>query len=120
LINLLELWRGRHASPPGAYSGNEVLAILRGDGLGERAESALELISEPTAWLPADNRRAFGHLAWYAERLPTILHLYRRGWAPEQIGRRLSPFSGGWPVEQTLDRAAELIAARINDRLQAA
>ena len=120
MINLLELWRGRHASPPNAYSGDEVLAILRGTCLGERAESALRLISEPTEWLPPDSRRAFGHLAWYAERLPTIVHLYRRGWAPEQIGRRLSPFNGGWAVEQTLDRAAELIAARINDRLEVA
>ena len=120
MINFWELWRGCHASPPDAYSGPEVLAILRGTCLGERAESALRHISEPTAWLPVDSRRAFGHLAWYAERLPTILYLYRRGWAPEQIGRRLSPFSGGWAVEQTLDRAAELIAARINDRLKVA
>ena len=120
MINLLELWRGRHANPPGAYSRNEVLEILRGGDLGERAESALQLVSEPTEWLPVDSRRAFGELAWYAERLPTILYLYRRGWAPEQIGRRLSPLGGSWAVEQILSRAAELIAARINDRLAAA
>jgi hypothetical protein len=120
LINLLELWRGRRAVHPSAYSSDEVLDILRGLGPGERAEPALEVIATPTEWLPADNRRAFGNLAWYAERLPTILYLYRRGWAPEQIGRRLSPLGGGWAVEQTLGRAAELIAARINDRLVAA
>jgi hypothetical protein len=120
VINILDLWRGRRARSPGAYSSDEVLAILRGVGEGQRAEPALEVIATPTEWLPPDSRRAFGNLAWYAERLPTILHLYRRGWAPEQIGRRLSPLGGGWAVEQTLSRAAELIAAKINDRLVAA
>jgi hypothetical protein len=100
----------------GAFTTDEILTILRGKDHSERAQAALELISRPAAWLPADPRQDFGNLAWYAERLPLIFHLYRRGWAPEQIGRKLTPLGGAWAVEVTLKQAAELIARRLNRR----
>jgi len=119
MLNLLDLFR-RPTSAADGYSSDEVLAILRGEHEDERAEAALELITRPAMWLPPDHRRRFGNLAWYAERLPTILHLYRRGWEPGQIGRRLTPLGGAWAIERTLDLAANLIAERLNARVLAA
>lgn len=118
MLNLLELFRPRAAD--NRYTVPEVLGILRGQGPEGRAQAALEVIAEPAGWLPPDPRRSFGNLAWYAERLPMILHLYRKGWAPEQIGRKLSPLGGAWAVEKTLDVAAALIAERLNGRMLAA
>ena len=118
MINLLDLFRPR--TTENRYTAMEILAIVRGQGHGGRAQAALEVIAEPASWLPPDPRRAFGSLAWYAERLPMILHLYRRGWAPEQIGRKLTPLGGAWAVEQTLETAAGLIAERLNGRVLAA
>jgi hypothetical protein len=112
LINLLDLFRPRETDH--RYSIDEVLDILRGERHDARAEAALGLISAPSTWLPADSRDAFGSLAWYSERLPTIFHLYRKGWATEQIGRRLSPLGGAWAIERTLEVAAGLIADRLN------
>jgi hypothetical protein len=112
MINLLDLFRARGTEP--RYSVDEVLDILRGAQRDERAEAALLLIAAPASWLPADSRDSFGSLAWYSERLPTIFHLYRKGWATEQIGRKLSPLGGAWAVERTLEVAAGLIAHRLN------
>jgi hypothetical protein len=120
VLNPLEVFRRSRPIDPDAYSPDEILGILRGKVQGQRAQAALEVISNPTTWLPADTRRAFGHLAWHAERLPTIFYLYRRGWAPEQIGRRLSPLGGAWAVDNTLRVAANLICERLNARKIAA
>lgn len=120
MLNPLEALRRLRQPDPEAYSPDEVLAILRGERTDERAEAALEVITSPAAWLPADLRRSFGSLAWYAERLPTIMHLYRRGWTPGQIGKRLTPLGGAWAIEQTLAIAAGLIAERLNSRRLAA
>ena len=120
MLNPLDVLRRPRRATPDPYSADEVLAILRGEDQTERGQSALEVIASPTAWLPANYQRVFGNLAWYAERLPTIFHLYRRGWAPEQIGRRLSPLGGSWAVERTLELAANLIAERLNRRALAA
>ena len=116
MMNPLDVFRRPRRLGPGAYSPDEILAILRGEDQGERAEAALDVIATPASWLPSDPNRVFGSLAWHAERLPTIFYLYRRGWAPGQIGRRLSPLGGAWAIEQTLERAAGLIAERMNRR----
>ena len=120
MLNLMDIFRRSTSATEAAYSSDEVLAILRGDELDERAETALEVITRPSKWLPPDHQRRFGNLAWYAERLPTILHLYRRGWEPGQIGRRLTPLGGAWAVERTLDLAANLIAECLNTQALAA
>ena len=120
MLNPLAVFRRPRTDSPDAYTCDEILAILCGKAQGERAETALEVISQPTTWLPADLPRAFGNLAWHAERLPTIFHLYRRGWAPEQIGRRMTPLGGAWAINQTLRLAASLICERLNRRLLAA
>ena len=120
MLNPIELLRRASSQQPDAYSPDEILLILRGKERGDRAQRALEVIAAPASWLPADPRRAFGNLAWHAERLPTIFHFYRRGWSPEQIGRRLSPLGGAWAVDSTMRVAADLIARRLNARLRAA
>jgi hypothetical protein len=120
MLNPLDVLRRPRRLAPGAFSGEEILEILRGAAQGERAEAALEVIAQSAAWLPAELDRAFGNLAWHAERLPTILYLYRRGWSPGQIGRKLSPLGGAWAIERTLEVAAELIAGRLNSRRMAA
>jgi MFS transporter, DHA1 family, multidrug resistance protein len=96
------------------FSPEEVVAALRGRLVGERADAILEAVARPAEWMPADPRQAFGDLPRYGERLPTILHLYRRGEDAEAIGRRLSLFGGAWPVERTVNIAARLIADRLN------
>ena len=114
MLNLLDVFRRPSDSALETYSPDEVLAILRGDHQDDRGEAALDLITRPAAWLPPDHQRRFGNLAWYAERLPTIFYLYRRGWEPGQIGRRLTPLGGAWAIERTLELAANLIAKRLN------
>ena len=120
MLNPLAVLRRPRLESRDAYTPDEILAILRGRADGDRADVALEVIGQPSAWLPGDLQRAFGNLAWHAERLPTIFHLYRRGWAPEQIGRRLSPLGGAWCIERTLGVAANLIAERLNRKRLAA
>ena len=104
----------RRAEP--RFTSAEVLAALRGHLRGRRAEAILDLAGRPAAWLPADPRRAFGDSPRYVDRLPTILHWLRQGDDVETIGRRLSLFGSAWAIEQTVDAAAGLIAARLNRR----
>ncbi len=49
-----------------------------------------------------------------ARRLPTIVHWYRQGVSPHEIGRRLSPFGGAWDADHALAVAAALIAYILN------
>ena len=96
------------------FSVDEVIAALRGTATGPRADVILETVARPAEWMPADPERAFRNLPRHADRLPTILHLYRQGEDTETIGRRLSPLGGGWAVERTVEITAGLIADRLN------
>ena len=49
-----------------------------------------------------------------APRLPTIVHWYRQGVPPQEIGRRLSPMGGAWDAERALEVAVLLIATVLN------
>ena len=104
---------GRFLSVERRYTATEVLAALRGEVEGARAEAVMDVVSRPAEWLPAHPDRVFSHQR-YADRLPTILLLYRRGESPVTIERRYSTFGGGWAVEQTVETAAKLIAKRLN------
>jgi DHA1 family multidrug resistance protein-like MFS transporter len=96
------------------FTSREVADALSGQLHGPRAERALEMAAQPVRWMPVDPQRAFRDVPRYAERVPTILHQLRNGADPEQIGRRLSPLGGGWPVRRTIEIASDLIARELN------
>ncbi|MCC6175926.1 MAG: MFS transporter [Chloroflexi bacterium] len=100
--------------PAQRYSVGEVVRALRGASSGKRTEAILDVAAEPARWLPSEPRRAFREVPRCVDRLPTILYLYRKGEDPEAIGRRLSPLGGRWPVERTVEIAADLIARHLN------
>lgn len=104
----------RPGSNGAPYTPSEVVEVLAGRRHGPRADAVLELVAQPARWMPADPSRTFREVSRYADRLPTILHQYRRGEDPEQIGRRMSPLGGGWPVQRTVEIAAGLIARQLN------
>lgn len=96
------------------FSRREVVDALAGRLSGPRAEQALEMAAQTVRWMPADSRRAFQEVGRYADRVPTILYHLRNGADPEEIGRRLSPLGGAWPVRRTIDIASDLIARELN------
>ena len=96
------------------FTGREVADALAGRLRGPRAERALEMAAQTGRWMPADARRAFRDVGRCADRVPTILHQLRNGADPEEIGRRLNPLGGSWPVRRTIEIASELIARELN------
>jgi DHA1 family multidrug resistance protein-like MFS transporter len=96
------------------FTGREVAAALAGRLEGPRAQSALEMAAQPVRWMPADSRQAFRDVPRFADRVPTILSQLRNGADPEEIGRRMSPLSGSWPVQRTIEIASDLIARELN------
>ena len=96
------------------FTGREVAAALAGRLEGPRAQSALEMAARPVRWMPADSRQAFRDVPRFADRVPTILSQLRNGADPEEIGRRISPLSGSWPVQRTIEIASDLIARELN------
>jgi DHA1 family multidrug resistance protein-like MFS transporter len=96
------------------FTSNEVADALAGRLRGARAESALAMAAQTGRWMPSDPQRAFREVGRYADRVPTILFQLRSGIAPEEIGRRLSPLGGAWPVKRTIEIASDLIARELN------
>jgi hypothetical protein len=96
------------------FTGAEVADALAGRLHGPRAERVLELAAQTSRWLPDDPRRTFREVGRYADRVPTILYQLRTGADPEEIGRRMSPFGGGWRVRRTVEIASDLIARELN------
>jgi len=96
------------------YTAGEVAEALAGRRQGPRAQRALEMAAQTARWLPAEPKTAFREVGRYADRVPTILHQIRGGAEPEEIGRRLSPLGGGWPVRRTVEIASDLIARELN------
>ncbi len=102
------------STQPERFTGCEVAAALTGNVDGPRAAAALEMAAQPIRWMPTDPTAAFRDVPRYADRVPTILYQMRHGGDPEEIGRRLSPLGGGWPVRRTVEIAADLIARELN------
>jgi MFS family permease len=96
------------------FTGREVAAALAGRIEGPRAQSALEMAAQPVRWMPANSRQAFREVPRFADRVPTILTQLRNGADPEEIGRRISPLRGSWPVQRTIEIASDLIARELN------
>jgi hypothetical protein len=121
LIGWLNLERfqvasGRPAAPAvrERFTGHEVALALSGRLEGPRAEVMLDMAAQPARWMPVNSSRAFRDVGRYADRVPTILSQIRNGGDPEEIGRRLSPLGGAWPVRRTVEIASDLIARELN------
>jgi DHA1 family multidrug resistance protein-like MFS transporter len=106
------LMPSRRVSP--GFTASEVAAALAGRLRGSRAESVLEMAAQPVRWMPADPSRTFREVPRLADRVPTILHQFRNGAEPGEIGRRISPLGGEWPVRRTIEIASDLIARELN------
>jgi DHA1 family multidrug resistance protein-like MFS transporter len=96
------------------FTGHEVALALSGRLQGPRADVVLDMAAQPSRWMPIDSARTFRDVGRYADRVPTILSQIRNGGDPEEIGRRLSPLGGGWPVRRTVEIASDLIARELN------
>lgn len=96
------------------FSSAEVAEALNGRLRGERADSILAMAAQTSRWMPDEPQQAFRDVPNLADRVPTILYQIRQGGDPEQIGRRLSPLGGGWPVRRTVEIASDLIARELN------
>ena len=102
------------------YSPQEVRARLhdhnsRGD---PRTAAVHAAAAEASAWmglLPSDASREH-RLGLAANRLPSVVFWYRQGVAPENIGRRLTPFGCRCYGDRAIDAACTLIAALLNTR----
>jgi MFS family permease len=96
------------------YTPSEVTAALRSRAVDTRTEAILDAASKPWEWMPSDPRKTLPGLPRHADRMATILFLYRQGTDPEQIGRRFGPLGGGWAVDRTLQVSSKLIADYLN------
>jgi hypothetical protein len=96
------------------FTGREVAEALVGRRNGPRAERALEMAAQTGRWMPAEPSKVFREVGRIADRVPTILYQVRTGAEPEEIGRRLSPLGGEWPVRRTVEIASDLIARELN------
>lgn len=96
------------------FTSREVTDALVGRGHSARIDAVLEMAAQPARWMPLDPERAFRDVPRYADRVPTILYQIRGGVDPEEIGRRISPLGGAWPVRRTVEIASELIARELN------
>ena len=104
-----------------AYSPQEVRARLHDDNWrGDTRTAAVHAAAaEASAWmglLPSDSSREH-RLGLAANRLPSVVFWYRQGVAPEDIGRRLTPFGCRCYGDRAIDAACTLIAALLNKRL---
>lgn len=100
--------------PRQRFTAREVADALAGRAHGPRAESVLAMAAQTARWMPDDPRRAFREVPRCADRVPTILYQLRSGADPAEIGRRLSPLGGEWPVRRTIEIASDLIARELN------
>jgi len=97
------------------YSPEEVRLRLQAHELADPRTAAVHAAAARTAlWSCLVSDRVASDLGPAARRLPTIVHWYRQGVSPHEIGRRLSPFGGAWDADHALAVAAALIAYILN------
>src|ERR1700738_2340676 len=97
------------------YSPEEVRLRLQEDTLSDPRTAAVHAAAARTAhWSCLVSDQVASDLGPAARRLPTIVHWYRPGGTPHEIGRRLSPFGGAWDADHALAVAAALIAYILN------
>ena len=105
----------RRAARLARFTGAEVADALAGRLHGPRADSVLEMAAQTVPLAagrsPSARSARSGGTPTASRRSST-----RFGAAPtpEEIGRRMSPLGGEWPVRRTVEIASDLIARELN------
>lgn len=98
-----------------SYTGDEVRRLMapsNGDRT-ERGMTVLAATTAPHAWVPLIRHRYRQGLGTIAERLPTLVALYRAGTSTAEMRDRFGGWSN-WRYERALDIACEGIAKALN------
>ena len=101
----------RHPS----YTGQEVRRLMASstDDRTGRGAPVLSAAATPNAWLPLIGDRYRQGLGVIADRLPTLVALYRTGTTPEEMRSRFGGWST-WRYERALEVAFDGIARTLN------
>jgi hypothetical protein len=100
-----------------SYTGEEVRHLMdpSNDDRTERGTAVLTAATTPNDWLPFVGDRRRRALGSIADRLPTLVALYRAGTSLEEMCNRFGGWST-WRYERALEIAFDGIAARLNRR----
>ena len=98
-----------------SYTGDEVRRLMdpSNDDRTERGITVLTAATAPHAWVPLIRHRYRRGLGTLAERLPTLVALYRAGTSPAEMRDRFGGWSS-WRYERALDIACDGIAKQLN------
>jgi hypothetical protein len=98
-----------------SYTGDEVRRLMdpSNDGQTERGTTVLTAAAAPNDWLPFVRDRQRRALGAIADRLPTLVALYRAGTSLDEMRSRFGGWST-WRYERALAVACEGIARRLN------
>jgi hypothetical protein len=100
-----------------AYTGDEVRRLMEpsNDDRTERGTAVLSVATAPNDWLPFVRDRRRRALGAIADRLPTLVALYRAGTSLDEMRSRFGGWST-WRYERALEIAFDGIAERLNRR----
>ena len=100
-----------------SYSGEEVRRLIdpSNDDRTDRGTTVLTAATTPNDWLPLVDDRRRRTLGSIADRLPTLVALYRAGASLDEMRDRFGGWST-WRYERALAVACEGIARRLNRR----
>ena len=107
------------ARPP-SYTGEEVRRLIAAgddtpasDAPAGRGTAVRTVAATPNAWLPLVRDRQRRALGSVADRLPTLVALYRAGLSLDEMRDRFGGWST-WRYEHALDLACDGIARSLN------
>ncbi len=102
---------GQHPS----YTGDDVRRLIApsNDDRTGRETAVLAVAASPNDWLPLIGDRYRQGLGAIADRLPTLVALYRAGTTPEEMRSRFGGWST-WRYERALEIAFDGIARALN------
>jgi hypothetical protein len=100
-----------------SYTGEEVRRLIdpSNDDPTDRATTVLTAATVPDDWLPLVDDRRRRTLGSIADRLPTLVALYRAGASLDEMRDRFGGWST-WRYERALEIAFDGIAERLNRR----
>src|SRR3954466_6846541 len=98
-----------------SYTGDEVRRLIdpENDDRSDREATVLAAATVPGAWLPLVDDRRRRTLGAIADRLPTLVALYRAGTSLDEMRERFGGWST-WRYHQALEIACEGIARSLN------
>lgn len=98
-----------------SYTGEEVRQLIdpSNDDRTDRGTTVLTAATTPHDWLPLVDDRRRRTLGAIADRLPTLVALYRAGASLDEMRDRFGGWST-WRYERALEIACEGIARRLN------